>query len=196
MPVLQELSFLSELKARTADLHRQIESVPLLARLTSGADFTEYRALLLRYWSYYQPFEEKLAALPWFEAGIDFEARRKTEFLEADLDALGFDGERRGRTPRCAALPPCEDLADGLGYLYVLEGSTLGGQFLKRAVSALGPRPVRFFDAYGAQTGAMWSAFRHALTDYVASHGESEAIIEGARTAFLSLQNWLERGHE
>jgi heme oxygenase len=77
--------------------------------------------------------------------------------------------------------------------MYVLEGSTLGGTFIDRHLAALpqlGEVRLRAFSPYGAQTGAMWHAFRSATRDRVAAGGDPAAVVAAARETFAVLAAW------
>ncbi len=64
-------------------------------------------------------------------------------------------------------LPSLETPAQALGSMYVLEGSSLGGQILSRHFEkTLGVRPdsgCRYLSAYGSDTGVMWKIFCEVL---------------------------------
>jgi heme oxygenase len=80
-----------------------------------------------------------------------------------------------------------------LGRLYVLEGSTLGGTFIDRHLAGLpglGGLRLRSFSPYGAETGAMWHAFRHATRDHVVQGGDPDAMLDAATGTFRSLAEW------
>ena len=70
--------------------------------------------------------------------------------------------------------------------MYVMEGSTLGGQVIARRLAL----PLRSLVPYGSRTGAMWRAFGAAAR---ASLGPAERglALEGARETFAVLQAWL-----
>ncbi len=77
--------------------------------------------------------------------------------------------------------------------MYVVEGSTLGGQVLSRHFAdRLGVSPDRgggFFHGYGEATGRMWMAF----AGLAASRPESETgpAIDAAIATFEALGDWL-----
>jgi heme oxygenase len=82
---------------------------------------------------------------------------------------------------------------EALGRLYVLEGCTLGGTFIDRHLAALpglGGIRLRAFSPYGAETGAMWHAFRRATRDRVARGGDPDAMVSAATATFRSLASW------
>ena len=75
----------------------------------------------------------------------------------------------------------------------MLEGSTLGGMFIDRHLAGLpqfaGVR-LRAFSPYGAETGAMWHAFRRTTRDRVAAGGDADTMVASARDTFAALAAW------
>lgn len=190
---LSNETLLAALRAHTHDQHIRLEN----QQNWQSADFdlARYRDLLARFYGWYAPMEARLArAADWEALGYDFEARRKTPLLADDLRALGI-ADPAG-LPRCEALPEVKDAASALGCMYVIEGSTLGGQMLTRHFKAqLGLTPARgcaFFGSYGADVGPRWVAFRAFLAAADVSGAAEDAAIASARATFDTLGAWLQ----
>ena len=135
------MPLLATLKSETATQHTSLEnSLDLFERAATPEG---YRRLLAQFYGLYRPMEEDLAqALAWEAHHWDFGGRRKTPWLETDLSALGLDAAAIARLPVCDVLPPLAGPGAVIGCLYVLEGSTLGGQFISRQLrQALGIDP-------------------------------------------------------
>ena len=184
-------SILSRLRAETRAEHDAIEAA--LDMTGNGLTREVYRRVLERFYGFYAPLEPAIRAVGgWADRGLDLDARRKGPLLEADLRTLGVDAP--------TALPLCDDLphlvtpADCFGCLYVLEGSTLGGQFISRHVHrVLGVTPEtggRFFHGYGDKTGEMWQSFRAAVTGFVVSPADQDATVAAAKDTFRKLHRW------
>ena len=110
--------------------------------------------------------------------------------LRSDCIAL------RSRGCRYAALctrPHSE--AEFMGALYVVEGSTLGGVQIARALAPLVARKGgggrSFFLGYGDRHGAMWRAFLERLQDCAGSEEKEAAIVLGATRTFLDFEIWM-----
>ena len=77
--------------------------------------------------------------------------------------------------------------------MYVVEGSTLGGQVISRVLQEVDWVPaggIHYFIAYGARTGAMWREFLSHLE--AASSLAADPLIEtGAIATFRVLTDWL-----
>ena len=163
-------AILSRLRTETRAEHDAIEAA--LDLTGDGLTHDRYRRILERLYGFYAPLEPAIRAVGgWADRGLDLEARQKGPLLRADLRTLG--GDAPTAIPLCNDLPILVTLADCFGCLYVLEGSTLGGQFISRHVHrVLGMTPEtggRFFHGYGDKTGEMWQTFRAAVTGFVVS---------------------------
>ncbi len=184
-------AILDRLKQETWPHHQRLEQrLDLLNPTFSRQD---YLRLIQAFWGYYQPMESSLAGLAGLRDWLpDLDRRVKLPWLEKDLLALGMDGDALARLPLCQHLPPCTDAATALGCLYVMEGSTLGGQVisrhLKRSLALDADNGAAFFHGYGEATGAMWQAFRQQVN--AVGTGE-DRMVEAACTSFLSLERWL-----
>jgi heme oxygenase len=186
-------SILKRLRSETSERHAALEHrLPLVdPRLLRDG----YRTILEGFFGYYAPLEVQLrGASVWAELEFDFAARRKVPELEKDLVLLGRTAEELTRLPQCAELPELETIPQVLGCLYVIEGSTLGGQVITRHLqSNLGITPETggaFFAGYGAETGARWQAFGAMITAAARFGGEDE-IVESANRTFETLELWL-----
>lgn len=192
-------AILARLKRETQAEHAAIELRVDLPRRTRSAG--EYGRLLARFWGFYAPIEERLAARPeWKRYGIDLRPRLKAPALARDLRALGWPADTLAALPRCRDLPAIDSFPRALGCLYVLEGATLGGQLIAReARQALGlsaERGCAFFLSYGENVGRMWRAFRALLTQAAAAEADDAEIVCGARATFAAFDRWLAQEEE
>ena len=181
------------LRESTGDLHRRLEDRLELAE-GEIRDQT-YVATLGGFLGLYRPIERELSRLDWRGAGLDFEARRKTPLIEADLSDFGFDAAALAKLPLSSRIPRADTIEDGLGILYVLEGATLGGQVISRRLAAsLGLSPTfggRFFASYGADVGRMWRSYV-AVLERSGQTAEAAAAIERAAVdAFRAFDDWF-----
>jgi heme oxygenase len=180
------------LRAGTAAEHERLERS--LDLLDPGLDRGRLTAVLTRMHAFWRAAEDGLddwaARFPADADAVTWAGRRRAALFAADLAALG-------------ALPVTDDpeLAqvsgtdEALGRLYVLEGSTLGGAFIDRhlaGLAGLGGTRLRAFSPYGAQTGAMWHAFRRATRGRVAAGGDPQVMLAAAAGTFRALAQWCE----
>lgn len=181
------MSLLASLKSSTADRHEALEAgLDVMHRVRSIDD---YRALLNRFYAVHAPLEHALAAaFDWRQLGWDFDGRRKSPLLFTDLKALGATPPT-GLALAAGAFCPAT-LAEAVGTLYVVEGSTLGGQMISRHFTQLlGLTPEtggKFFHGYGPATGNRWREYCQWAEALAARGGpdfETDAI-RAARATF------------
>ena len=178
------------LRAGTAAEHESVERT--LDLLDPHLDRSRLTGVLTRMHGFWQAAEAGLddwaTRFPSDARAVTWSARRRADLFAADLDALGA-----ASVPAEPELPPVEDTDDALGRLYVLEGSTLGGVFIDRhldGLPALSGVRLRAFSPYGAETGAMWHAFRRVTRDHVADGGDADAMLTAATSTFRALAEW------
>jgi heme oxygenase len=184
------------LRTATRSAHHAIDHHPLLAPLVRQELSLEHYGRVLRSFLWlYTPLQNALA-LSLEQAGGGFELADRVGWLQADLARLGLAGE----LPPDPWQPPSMDNAEKLvGALYVVEGSTLGGQVIARQISAsLGltaQHGARFFNGWGDQTDLHWSAFwRFAGT--LCKPAGHEAAAVAAVAFFDALRRGLDQSQE
>jgi heme oxygenase len=189
----QSASLRLRLKSATKDLHAQVEShLDLDGAVRSRSD---YRFILETLWGFYHPIENALERIDWKGIDISIERRRKLHWLEADLVSVGSSPNAAESRGECAFIPTLDDFADGLGALYVLEGSTLGGQLILRTLSprlAISSRDGgRFFASYGNDTSAMWRSYLTVIERFSRSADIAASIERRAYDTFLAFDRWF-----
>jgi heme oxygenase len=176
---------LKKLKESTKIQHEQLEK--LVNLVDDGLSREEYIATLVAFYRFYQSLEPKLERFDFSPFGYDFFKRRRLPLLENDLQALGFSELRD--IPIWSGLPNLETIAEGFGCLYVVEGSSLGGQVILRHLrSKLNldeSNGASFFNIYGPQTGEMWKDFGNSINKFMTStEADEKRIILGAIETF------------
>lgn len=154
-------------------------------------DLERYRDLIALMGGWWFALEDELATFDWSVCGLDFEARRKGEKLRRDLRCLDVEAI----APPPEALPHLRCLADAFGSLYVMEGSTLGGQVIRRELAEIlgvdEHSGAAFYAGYGSQTGPMWKRFLDALERWCSTPERRDAAARAAYDTFASLGRCL-----
>jgi heme oxygenase (biliverdin-IX-beta and delta-forming) len=185
------------LRSATSEAHERLERrLDIPDSIGCAADYTR---LLGRLYGFYAPLERHLlqfdASLG--EHGVDVRPRLKTRKLAIDLHAFGWTQSAVSALPLCTELPCVSRTAHAFGCLYVLEGSTLGGQIIARRMRSTlqidGDAGLSFFRAYGGHTGRMWQTFVDRMNAYPATDGEIEQATQSARNTFAAMERWLLR---
>ena len=124
----------------------------------------------------------------------DLAGRRRLAMIEQDLADLGM--ELPATEAAVFSTDSEADLAEALGWLYVVEGSNLGAAFLLKDAAKLG-----LSEEFGARhlagapegRGLHWRTFTAAL-DGIALDEEAEArAVQGAEAAFRRVHAHAER---
>jgi heme oxygenase len=187
--------FMPTLKERTLGAHRRLEQAMNLRWRLGSKD--RYQRLLELLLAFYLPIENMLQEISSLEKFVPALNRRwKSGLLRQDLGHL--DPETRTlAVAQAPDLPTVNNLGSALGCLYVMEGSTLGGQIICRMIErSLGfstHTGAAFFGGYGRETMTMWNSFKHSLERAAINDGFSEPILSSADQMFRSLDRWLSR---
>lgn len=191
---------IAELRERTGPLHARLDA--RLQLFTHVQTREQYREHLHRFYQILRPVEAALEQFPeWKKFGIDWSERRKSALLQADLAALGLSPETIANSRPAAELPPVKNFAESVGSLYVLEGSTLGAQFIAKhfgeKFGLTADTGMSFHTGYGANTGAKWKSFCAALEAFFLAHPELRSqALDSACAAFTAVENTLCEPHQ
>lgn len=142
---------LVQLRAATGKAHQRLEAkLDAIAYLTDTARRSE---LIRRYAAFHISADAALAPQLASVEGLNAAGRRRTPLL---ID----------HAPEVLPIFPApDDALEALGMLYVLEGSTLGGRMILRALADRGiyDLALAFLDPYGPDTGKSWRDFLAVL---------------------------------
>jgi len=170
------------LKEATRPLHARTEKAFDLKRRITTLD--GYRDGLVDLYRLHAASGQALHDLDWRGVQVDLaRSRQRLDWLRADLSYYRFE------VADLAPPPPLSlaDEAEGLGCLYVIEGSMLGGEYISQAIKKrLGVTEYtggQFFNGFSEGTDAAWTTFVASLDHHaVAVVGPRAAI--GARKTF------------
>ena len=188
----------TRLRQATAQTHERLHGHDGLGAAASGAMARDdYRLLLARLWGFHRAFEETLdEAARGLALDIVMVDRARAPMLEADLLTLGLDAQAIAQLPRCDHIFRPTDGASFMGALYVVEGSTLGGVHIARALSSLFDGPEgegrKFFLGYGERHSLMWRGFLARLDAYAGDEACEASAIEGAVRTFADFEMWMD----
>lgn len=198
---------LDTLRNATSDYHRKLEAA--IDWMEAFQSYASYRGLLERFARIVPPLEQAIAGQLASEPPPEFDASVRTRWLNADLTAVNAlmaesgwlsaskraeDGLREANAPSSAEALTARDFeyidspATAIGALYVLEGSSLGGQFLSRQLhDRLQVTPANggaYFAAYGAATARHWHAFRNWANSQLVDNHSTRRAADAAQLTF------------
>lgn len=167
------------LREATSDQHQAVETdAGVEGRLRDPARRPEMVAGLL---ALHEAVEAGLG--PW-ASDLDragYAPPRRSELIRTGLADLGGDVLDPDQTKGPASL------GEALGWLYVAEGSMLGGRVMRKGMIADGVdlAGLGFLDPYGDETGARWKTLIGIMDSECASGRAAQAdILKGGRAAF------------
>jgi heme oxygenase len=166
------------LRAATAPAHADLENTPINRRLFED-DFSaaELADLLGRFVTVYRPLE---AVLRRSEIASSLAYEPRLPLLMAGLDSL------KASAPSLdLAVPFLPDPPSRIGALYVVEGSTMGGQLIHRHLMLkYPPKVLGFFLPHGERTAERWRSFLAELETHLMQPAALDAAKLGAIETF------------
>lgn len=182
------MSLRDEIRSSTEARHEALHRHPLLSPLiASDISYEEFQLALSLFHGFYARAEAMVSV------------GQSAELPNAPvMDWLARDQQRGHLMDTPLTLPPLQPVdSEGslLGYLYVKQGSTLGGQRISKNLErTLGLRPgvdQHFFAGYGPATGANWRSFLAGLEAREAGLGEAgrREARDYAHYLFAALEN-------
>ncbi|MEO5589159.1 MAG: biliverdin-producing heme oxygenase [Gemmatimonadaceae bacterium] len=179
-------------RSATAEAHAELEGT--LPLMDLALTLSQYRAIVGRFLGFIEPLEESVWAVRGISAtGLVEDQRRKAYLLRTDLGRLGLRDAEIHAVPRATHLPRIESVPAAMGALYVTEGSTLGGQLIKRhLMTTLGVERdsgAAYFSGYGQLTGRRWKEFLAALENI--EQTDADKVVASAVETFACLGMWL-----
>ena len=173
-------SLVGFLRSETHRSHEALEQA--LDLLRPPLDKARFTAVLSRFFGFHAVWEKAVAAHPSVAAFTHDRSRLPP--LRQDLAALGLDDRQVAALPLCAAAAAlAETEASTLGSMYVVEGSSLGGRLISRALADqpwLPATGLTYFNPYGDRTGARGSRSKHgAMRRHPVSIGRKQPTGPG-----------------
>lgn len=190
---------MAALRSGTRRQHRATERWQALSGWLESPG--SYVAFLRRLLTFHRLLEAAVAPVAAELPGLEFQRRRRSPVIAADLRVLSevggpesghpWAGHRGSGTPADPGLPlgPVTGVSEALGCLYVVEGATLGGRVTAEWVHrelGFGPgRGASSLVPYGAATAEMWRRFADVVEGWAAEDGRRQAVmVAAARRTF------------
>ncbi|WMJ69380.1 biliverdin-producing heme oxygenase [Stenotrophomonas sp. 24(2023)] len=176
------------LKAATRLTHDRLDQRIMAARIFD--DRERFAGFLRMQYRFHRDIEA-LYALPALQALLpDLAQRSRLARIAQDLADLGQP------LPPAAAPRLASDAAvpTALGWLYVAEGSNLGGTLLYKLAAALGLDArfgARHLAAHPEGAARHWRAFTTALNTLVLPPDQEQAMVAGAQAAFAAVNAYV-----
>lgn len=164
------------------------------ALFAPDATATQYLVYLMRVYGFEAPLDAAFAMTPKLELVLDPRERSRAGFLAQDLMALGVRPAEVTALPLCLAIPQFRSVAEAMGWLYVVERTTLAHDVIRRHLTTRFPLEMElasaYLSSYDGVVGKRWRDLGVAL-DEVASHpAVATRVVSAANDAFRCRRAW------
>lgn len=120
-----------------------------------------------------------------FAEKLQLDQRKKLPLIEKDLENLSLKNQATSHALEI------NNENEALGMMYVIEGSTLGGNVIAKQLSkteGFDNVAFNFFGCYQENTGPMWKNFKEVLDTEVTEENYDE-VLSGAKKLYTFLLN-------
>ena len=172
------------LKEQTKQQHDDTEAKLQYQKiLDKSYTLDDYKTLLIHNYKLINRYEPQIQEQLKNYHELKLDLRSKINSLKTDLNNLNISTENEEPTQNL------ENEAEAFGALYVMEGSTLGGNVigkqLKRNPEFEGVE-FNYFGVYGENTGPYWQEFKSIIDEKI-SEENYESCVTGAKKAYQLL---------
>lgn len=187
--------FLVNLRQATANSHKQLEENYYSKAIQEpSVTLQNYQTYIAKLYGIIRASENDVypvlnSILP------DINERYKAAYIVDDLTNTGISLSKAQELPVYNFT--ISSVAEAMGVMYVLEGSTLGGKFLYKHINkALGlnaENGASYFWGYGQHTGPLWNSFISLLSNYAVEKNCEDEVISSAVQTFSNIDRWLNK---
>jgi heme oxygenase len=183
----------ARLREVTQEAHERLHGHDGFAAAAAGTiAAADYRDLLARLYGFHAAFDARMAeAPPALARELGLAGRGRAALIAADLQGLGAEADPVAALPLCPHMPAMRGAGDILGALYVVEGSTLGGLLIARALEPAVGENRRFFLGHGGEHGRLWLSFVARLDRLDAEPTQAAAAERSALATFAAFERWM-----
>lgn len=192
-PVEEISSGLVRLNLATRQWHASVDD-GWLSLLRPTVTVAEYVGQLVRTYGLVAPFESACRYTPGLSGVVDFGQLNRAGLIAHDLLALDLSASQLANVPICPSITVFNSVAEALGWLYVVERTTLLADGLTHHIQYVMPQVAHataYLDTFAKRSAEHWQKFGreidHALADPELAH-EVEAA---GRRAFEVAQTWF-----
>jgi len=193
-PAVEEVSnLLMRLNLATRHYHAAVDE-PWLDLLRPSVGLSDYVGVLVRTYGLVAPFESACKYTPGLAHVIDVSELIRAGLIAQDLLALGLTPVRVANVPTCPAIASFSGLHEALGWMYVVERSTLLQDGIRRHLVRQLPQVERacaYLGAYEGHVADHWTSFGRLLDRVTNDTAVANAVIRAACDAFDTCRNWL-----
>ena len=154
----------------------------------------EYLNQLVRTYGLVAPFESACRYTPGLARLLDYGQLNRAGLIAHDLLALNMSASQLANVPICPAITVFNTVAEALGWLYVVERTTLLADGLTRHIHHMLPQianATTYLDTFAKRSGEHWLHFGREIDRALADPEVARETEAAACRAFLSAQAWF-----
>lgn len=156
---------------------------------------SHYMVYLMRIRGFEAPLESTLLTTPALDLMVNLKERGRASFITRDLLALGLQPALVAELPTCLTIPTFRGAAEALGWMYVVERSTLAHSVIRHHLMTRLPEEMKvassYLQAYAGVVGQRWRKLGTILDDVGRYPAIADRIVASANEAFRCQRRWL-----
>lgn len=181
------------LNVATRHWHADVDE-PWLDLLRPSVTRAHYLAQLVRTYGFVAPFESACRYTPNLSRVLDFQQLTRAGLIAQDLLALGLTPSQVASVPQCHDIVTFAHVPEALGWLYVIERSTLLHEGIHRHIVANVPdvaHACTYLSLYEGRVNDHWEAFGRILDRAGAKPEHANQIHASAHAGFDTAKHWF-----
>jgi heme oxygenase len=177
-------------ETRAHHIHADAPWFPLMSPDVTKARYTDH---LITVYGFEAPIEAALALTARVGFLVQLRQRARSGLIVQDLLTLGMTPSQIARLPQCSKILPFRDLAEAMGWMYVVERATLLYEAIRRHVEGRIPHAAAcsYLSAYDGMTSERWEEFGATVDKVAYSPRTADQMLAAARAAFACHRAWF-----
>lgn len=180
-----------KLKNNTVSYHKSVEQALILQPIfTKELTLNQYKEILVRWHHIHHQFETQLEQhIETLNFIPNIKERLKLKLIDKDVNHLNIMLHENFIHFENKTLEHIEEI---IGYLYVFEGSTLGGNMLQKHfkhVLKIEDDAINFYQSYKHEIGVYWKDFIDAIDKWGDENLDvHEQVVTAAKDCFMKIK--------
>jgi heme oxygenase len=186
-------SGLVRLNAATRQWHAAVDD-SWLELLRPTVTVADYLGQLVRTYGLVAPFESACKYTSGLARIIDMRRLQRAGLIAQDLLALDLTPSQVASVPTCPAITMFATIGEALGWLYVIERTTLLADGLVRHVHHTLPQVIdatRYLETFATQGAEYWQTFGRIVESASTDASVAREIERAACEAFAIAHDWV-----
>jgi heme oxygenase len=189
MSIIQ-ISCSKKLKLETKEVHSDAEKL-IIRKITMINSVDDYVKFIKLYFGFFNPLEILTRKYIGKDVLEDILERGNTKKIIDDIETCAGDSTILS----APSLPALTNVLQSIGAMYVMEGSTLGGQIIAKMLRDksvnIPSNGLSFFEGYKENTITMWRSFTVCLDETFKTDEEINQITLSAKNTFAKMKDWI-----